>query len=85
MVYQMLVQIPGIKARYDTTPNGSMGELQWLADRIAKNRERLGVHYPSDSQAGAMLAEWLVADLVGGTVTSGVFDDVLAHAKDEWQ
>jgi membrane-associated phospholipid phosphatase len=30
--------------------------LLWLAQRMAKNRERLGVHYPSDSSASRHLA-----------------------------
>jgi hypothetical protein len=30
--------------------------LFWLAQRMAKNRERLGVHYPSDSSASRHLA-----------------------------
>jgi hypothetical protein len=32
------------------------GPLQELADRIARNREVLGLHYPSDSRAGEKLA-----------------------------
>jgi hypothetical protein len=31
--------------------------LQRMAQRIARNREVLGVHYPSDSAAGKKLAE----------------------------
>ena len=31
--------------------------LRLLADRIARNREVLGLHYPSDSRAGAKLAK----------------------------
>src|SRR5262249_4112643 len=30
--------------------------LLWLAQRLAKNRERLGVHYPSDSAGSRHLA-----------------------------
>jgi membrane-associated phospholipid phosphatase len=30
--------------------------LLWLAQRLAKNRERLGVHYPSDSYASRHIA-----------------------------
>jgi len=41
-----------------TTPIES--PLLWLADRVAKNRERLGVHYPSDSSAGRHLAAGIV-------------------------
>jgi membrane-associated phospholipid phosphatase len=32
------------------------GPLFWLAERLATNRERIGVHYPSDSAAGRHLA-----------------------------
>jgi hypothetical protein len=31
--------------------------LQRLAERVARNREVLGVHYPSDTAAGKYLAE----------------------------
>jgi hypothetical protein len=31
-------------------------ELDWLARRVAFNRERLGVHYPSDTAAGEFIA-----------------------------
>jgi hypothetical protein len=33
------------------------GPLQCLADRIARNREVMGLHYPSDSLAGKKLAD----------------------------
>ena len=32
-------------------------QLEWLADRVALNRERAGVHYASDSRAGKFLAQ----------------------------
>jgi hypothetical protein len=32
------------------------GPLLWLGDRLGKNRERAGLHYPSDSQASRWLA-----------------------------
>jgi hypothetical protein len=32
------------------------GPLLWLGDRLAKNRERMGVHYPSDSGFSRWLA-----------------------------
>jgi hypothetical protein len=32
------------------------GPLLWLGDRLAKNRERAGLHYPSDSAASRFLA-----------------------------
>ncbi len=40
------------------SPNGgASGPLQCLADRIARNREVMGLHYPSDSLAGKKLAD----------------------------
>lgn len=42
-------------------PNGpanrAHGPLQRVAERISRNREVLGLHYPSDSAAGKLLAE----------------------------
>jgi len=32
------------------------GPLLWFANRLARNRERIGVHYPSDSAFGRQLA-----------------------------
>ena len=32
------------------------GPLLWLAQRLARNRERIGVHYRSDSRASRWLA-----------------------------
>jgi membrane-associated phospholipid phosphatase len=37
-------------------PDPAFGPLQRLAERVARNREVLGVHYPSDSEAGRRLA-----------------------------
>jgi hypothetical protein len=38
-------------------------QLEWLACRVAFNRERAGVHYPSDSAAGKVIARVCV-DLI---------------------
>lgn len=38
-------------------PEPDSGPLQRLAERVARNREVLGVHYPSDSKAGKKLAK----------------------------
>jgi len=65
------------------------GPLFWLAARLAKNRERIGVHYRSDSLASRRLA---------GGIWSSIFDQpgaathievptlrrVLARARAEW-
>ena len=66
-----------------------LGPLFWLAARLAKNRERIGVHYRSDSLASRRLA---------GGIWSSIFDQpgaathievptlrrVLARARAEW-
>jgi hypothetical protein len=44
------------------------GPLLWLGDRLAKNRERAGVHYPSDSLASRWLAGAVWALLTMGPV-----------------
>ncbi|MDP2004174.1 MAG: hypothetical protein Q8K45_00715 [Rubrivivax sp.] len=64
------------------------GPLLWLAARLARNRERIGLHYPSDSAAGRHLA---------GGIWNAIFDPqapepidlptlqrVLARARAEW-
>jgi hypothetical protein len=50
------------------------------AQRIARNREIAGLHYPSDSKAGALLAEQLFAKLK----KDPSFSKRLKAAKAEW-
>ncbi|HEY9110042.1 MAG TPA: phosphatase PAP2 family protein [Roseateles sp.] len=64
--------------------------LLWLAWRIAKGRERLGVHYPSDSAAGRYLAAQ-VWDMclnpqqdADDTIDVPALQTVLTHARAEW-
>jgi hypothetical protein len=62
--------------------------LLWLAWRIAKGRERLGVHYSSDSAAGRRLAA-LVWDACMAKGSNSLIDvpalrAVLAKAAAEW-
>ena len=54
--------------------------LDVLATRIARNREIAGLHYPSDSGAGAELATFCL-DLLKSVQ---IFKDVVALAKAEW-
>ena len=64
--------------------------LLWMAWRVAKNRERLGLHYPSDSAASRKLAaELWVACLGNGTAAASTINvptlrSVIEKAKAEW-
>ena len=60
-----------------------------IAQRIAVNRERIGVHYPSDSYASRHLAaaiwERLMKDKSDGDrIDCPTLDTIIAHAKSEW-
>ena len=62
--------------------------LLWLAARLAKNRERIGVHYPSDSSAGRHLAGrlWLalMTQDTAVRIDSPSLQMVLRRARAEW-
>ncbi|MBI3349588.1 MAG: phosphatase PAP2 family protein [Burkholderiales bacterium] len=64
--------------------------LLWLAWRIAKGRERLGVHYPSDSAAGRYLAAQVWEMCLNETPRTADAIDVpalqmvLTRARAEW-
>jgi hypothetical protein len=63
--------------------------LLWLAARLAKNRERLGVHYPSDSSAGRHLAAGLWRAMLHDNAAASRIDcptlqTVLTRARAEW-
>ncbi len=63
--------------------------LLWLAQRIAKGRERLGVHYPSDSSASRHLAAGIWYALLHETdpqlrIYCPTLQTVLRHALAEW-
>lgn len=69
------------------------GSLLWLAARLAKNRERIGVHYPSDSSAGRHIAGRIAKALFGDptaipavkpTIVLPTLDLVLDRARAEW-
>jgi hypothetical protein len=60
--------------------------LLWLGQRIAKNRERLGVHYASDSDGSRHLAAAIWRALCHDKVIdSPTFWSVLRHASAEWR
>jgi hypothetical protein len=54
--------------------------LEWLADRVAVNRERGGFHYRTDSKAGKYLAKACLPLLETGPL----FDGLITEAKKEW-
>jgi membrane-associated phospholipid phosphatase len=61
--------------------------LDRVAERIARNREVLGVHYPCDSRAGKQLAEAIFPLLMKCPSLQGLNGEpgVLQLAKDEWK
>ncbi|RZL37440.1 MAG: phosphatase PAP2 family protein, partial [Rubrivivax sp.] len=75
-----------------TTPYGQdqHSPLLWLAWRIARGRERLGVHYPSDSAAGRHLAaqvwDMCLNQPAGADEAIDVpaLRTVLSHVRAEW-
>jgi hypothetical protein len=82
----VLLEVDGIKARFNK-------ELRWLANRVATNRERAGLHYRSDSTAGKHLAMGIVCGLMGRGgenfpcpefFSAGAGTGLLAEAKREW-
>jgi membrane-associated phospholipid phosphatase len=63
--------------------------LLWLAQRLAKGRERLGVHYPSDSSGSRHLAAGIWYALLHENKPDARIDcptlrTVLRHAVAEW-
>jgi membrane-associated phospholipid phosphatase len=70
-----------------TLTQGDLGavssNLRTLAIRVARNREIAGLHYPTDSAAGRMLAATIAPVLTGMAATTW-FGKAVAAAKDEW-
>jgi hypothetical protein len=56
-------------------------ELDWLAQRVAKGRERAGLHYPSDTLCGFALASEAIKWIDFKTPDL----DLLVEVKNEWQ
>jgi hypothetical protein len=79
---QTLVRNPLAGSREISSP------LLWLAGRLAKNRERLGVHYASDSTGSRHLAAGIWRALLHDSTPSRIYcptlSSVLAHAIAEW-
>jgi hypothetical protein len=66
-------------------PNSS--PLRQIAQRVARNREVLGVHYPSDSRAGLLLAEESFKILMECKTINDPQkpeEGLIARAKKEW-
>ncbi|HEU0218357.1 MAG TPA: hypothetical protein VFQ90_17010 [Stellaceae bacterium] len=57
------------------------GPLQRMAERISRNREVLGLHYPSDSAAGKLLADQTYLLLKSSDIVSKIID----WARAEWE
>jgi hypothetical protein len=86
-----LKEVMPLEASAEAIPgNPDSAPLQRMAQRIARNREVLGLHYPSDSAAGKKLAEQTfrilkecpsVKDVQPAAPTTPTF---ISEAKKEW-
>jgi membrane-associated phospholipid phosphatase len=62
-------------------------QLEWLADRVAVNRERAGIHYPSDTSGGKHLAQ-VVFDAMRAMENGGqakILYEIAGAAREEWK
>jgi hypothetical protein len=55
-------------------------DMAALANRIARNREIAGLHYPSDSDAGKQLAN----DILPYLQATNIYQSALGYAQAEW-
>lgn len=81
----------GLLLRIDKLQHYKGEALLWLARRVATNRERAGLHYPSDSLAGERLATEVIERLFatgGNQIVNLEFingsDGLFEKATDEW-
>jgi len=78
MSYCLLRCLPDQATRDQFKPH-----LKWLAKRVARNRERAGLHYKSDSLGGRSLAKFLMSLLMDSPPASK-FHEILGLAQEEW-
>ena len=86
LIAHVLTAIVGARANTDHTAFGSTDAITRnpyfdMAERIARNREVLGLHYRSDSMAGIGLAAEIFSRMEG----DADFTAELALARAEWQ
>lgn len=67
-----------------TYRDGMPSPLLWLAHRLARNRERVGVHYPSDSSASRDLAGGIWDLVKTRQIAVPTLHKVIARARAEW-
>jgi hypothetical protein len=67
------------------TPIKPWSPLERMAQRIARNREVLGLHYPSDSEAGQLLARQTFRILMRCPTIRHRTRGILALARREWR
>jgi hypothetical protein len=65
-------------------PFPGISPLQQMASRIARNREVIGLHFPSDSKAGRLLAKESFEILKQCNSINDPTDGLFARAKKEW-
>lgn len=91
LVSQLLGQVmPGVVTTSLTKTNTALPLtppstlLNRLAERVARNREVLGLHYPSDSDAGMKLAIAAFGLLMQCPSLATAMTGAIALAKNEW-
>jgi len=70
--------VPGVAERIRHTP------LWRMAERVARLREVIGVHYASDSEAGLRLAVQALPILLACPLVATAGTGALARARAEW-